>query len=137
MRPSFWLGSLGVVLAVQTTAAQDTTTVEQGVRIGITYQPGVRPGMLVLGGERGTALDSARTIIARDLDYSDEFEMITLPLGDSLSLRIRSRPEDGDSTGFMPVVNYPLYAALGASFAVNVTPALDSSVVVTLYDLPG
>ena len=137
MRRSFWLGSLGILLNVQPIAAQDTTAVEQGVRIGITYQPGVRPGMLVLGGERGTALDSARTIIARDLDYSDEFEMIALPLGDSLSLRIRPAPEDGDSTGFVPYVNYPLYGALGASFAVNVTPAGDSSVMVTLYDIPG
>ncbi len=108
MRRSFWLGSLGVMLAAQPIAAQDTTAVERGVRIGITYQPGVRPGMLVLGGERGTALDSARTVIARDLDYSDEFEMIALPLGDSLSLRIRPAPEDGASTGFVPYINYPL-----------------------------
>ena len=43
--------------------------IDQGVRIGITYAPGVRPGMLVLGGEGSTALDSARTIITRDLEY--------------------------------------------------------------------
>ena len=33
--------------------AQDSIPVEQGVRIGITYAPGVRPGMLVLGGSGG------------------------------------------------------------------------------------
>jgi TolB protein len=137
MKPPFWLGLLAIAVGTTGAAAQDTTVVERGVRIGITYEPGVRPGMLVLGGERGTALDSARTIIARDLDYSDEFEMIALPLGDSLSLRIRPVGEDSYTASFVPYVNYPLYAALGADFAVNVHPETDSSVIVTLYDVPG
>lgn len=137
VRNGYWLGLLTIGVVTPRVAAQDTTVVERGVRIGITYEPGVRPGMLVLGGERGTALDSARTIIARDLDYGDEFEMIALPLGDSLSLRIRPAGEDGTTTFFVPYVNYPLYAALGADFAVNVHPETDSSVIVTLYDVPG
>jgi TolB protein len=137
MNTPFWLGLLAIAVGTTGAAAQDTTVVERGVRIGITYEPGVRPGMLVLGGERGSALDSARTIIARDLDYSDEFEMIALPLGDSLSLRIRPAEEDQGTTSFVPFVNYGLYAALGADFAVNVSPETDSSVVVTLYDVPG
>ena len=111
--------------------------VEQGVRIGITYAPGVRPGLLVLAGDRALALDSARTIIARDLEYSDQFEMITLPMGDSLSLQI-GPPAEGDSDTALPgFVNYPLYSALGASYAVNVYPEEDSSVVVTLYGVRG
>ncbi len=63
-------------------AAQDTSAVDRGVRIGLTYRPGVRPGMVVLPG-RGAVLDSVRAILARDLDYSDRFELITLPGGDS------------------------------------------------------
>jgi hypothetical protein len=61
---------------------QDTTAIDRGVRIGIVYRPGVRPGIVVLPG-RQAGLDSARAIVARDLDYSDRFEVITLPGGDS------------------------------------------------------
>ena len=113
--------------------------IDQGVRIGITYAPGVRPGMLVLGGERSTALDSARTIITRDLEYGDQFEMIVLPMGDSLTLTIgyTSPGTDGDTTYFAPFVNYALYRALGADYAVDVSAELDSSVVVALYDVQG
>ena len=45
-------------------AAQDP--VDQGVRLGITYTPGMRPGMLVLGGPHRELLDSVRTIIQSD-----------------------------------------------------------------------
>ena len=123
--------------------AQDSIPVEQGVRIGITYAPGVRPGMLVLGGsgggDRTTALDSARTIITRDLHYGDLFEMIVLPMGDSLSLTIgRSPGEDGDTAAsHVPFVNYALYRVLGADYAVDVSVDRDSSVVVTLHDVAG
>src|SRR2546422_6452800 len=53
-------------------SAQDTSAIDRGVRIGIVYRPGVRPGVVVLPG-RAQALDSIRAIIARDLDYSDRF----------------------------------------------------------------
>lgn len=118
--------------------AQDTIPpAEQGVRVGITYTPGVRPGMLVLGGHRDATLDSIRAILARDLDYSDRFEMITLPGGDSLALGIGGS-ESGTETGGA-FVNYGLYAALGADYAVHVSdPGLaDSSVAVTVYDVRG
>jgi alkylation response protein AidB-like acyl-CoA dehydrogenase len=42
-------------------AAQDTTKVNEGVRVGVEYQPGVRPGLVVLP---GPGLDSARAIVA-------------------------------------------------------------------------
>jgi len=64
-------------------SAQDTSAIDRGVRIGIIYRPGVRPGVVVLPG-REAALDSVRTIVLRDLDYSDRFEVITLPGGDSI-----------------------------------------------------
>jgi len=60
--------------------AQDTSAIDRGVRIGIIYRPGVRPGLVVLPGP-APALDSVRVIIARDLDLSDRFELITLPGG--------------------------------------------------------
>src|SRR5688500_2727851 len=72
---------------------QDTSAIDRGVRIGIIYRPGVRPGLVMLprsGG--GTGLDSVRAIIARDLDYSDRFEIITLPGSDSIRLASSSPP---------------------------------------------
>src|SRR5213594_1745392 len=69
--------------------AQDTSTIDRGVRIGIIYRPGVRPGFVLLprrGGGAGGGLDLVRALIARDLDYSDRFEVITLPGGDSIRL---------------------------------------------------
>jgi TolB protein len=121
------------------------------VRIGIIYRPGVRPGMVLLprtGG--GHELDSVRAIIGRDLDYSDRFEIITLPAGDSIRLAgspsgtTRStppsrRPGAASSRGAggaqtTSTLNYPLYQALGADFALDVTAAGDTTVA-TLHDI--
>ncbi|MFI5207577.1 MAG: hypothetical protein ACHQX4_06105 [Gemmatimonadales bacterium] len=52
--------------------AQDTTRVESGVRIGITYTPGVRPSLAVIS---AAGVDSVRVVLERDLDQSDRFEM--------------------------------------------------------------
>jgi TolB protein len=52
--------------------AQDTTRSESGVRVGITYTPGARPSLAVLG---ASGEDSARAVIQRDLDHSDRFEL--------------------------------------------------------------
>jgi TolB protein len=46
-----------------------------GVRVGITYTPGTRPSVAVLP-VVSAALDSARVILQRDLDYSDRFEIV-------------------------------------------------------------
>jgi TolB protein len=116
-------------------AAQDTTAIDRGVRIGIVYRPGVRPGIVVLPG-RQAGLDSVRAIVARDLDYSDRFEVITLPGDDSARgtgatarpdpARPGTRPRPGGSAA----LNYPLYRALGADFAIDVRAAADTTVVV-------
>jgi TolB protein len=123
-------------------AAQDPP-IEQGVRIGITYTPGLRPGMLVLGGARGVVLDSVRAILQRDLRYSDRFEMITLPGGDSLFLGIAGVADSGGdeaaTTGpAEPFVNYSLYAALGANYAVAILADADTATArITVYDVLG
>ncbi len=140
-----WAVSSGVAVAVFLTAypptrlsAQDTSVVDRGVRVGIIYRPGVRPGMVLLPG-RPAALDSVRAIVARDLDYSDRFEMITLPGGDSIRLGAaasparssgRGRTGGGEAAG----LNYPLFQALGADFAVALAQAADTTVV-TLHDV--
>ena len=127
-------------------AAQDTTSIDRGVRIGIIYRPGVRPGLVMLprtGG--GMGLDSVRIMVARDIDYSDRFEVITLPGGDSI--RLAGSPTAKRGTGRRPggtaatggaqsgsTLNYPLYQALGADFALDITAAGDTTVA-TLHDI--
>lgn len=106
-------GLLLSVLAAAPLGAQDT------VRVGINYQPGVRQGLIVLP---AAGLDSVRTIIARDLDYSDRFEVINL-----------AQPPAG-SAGAGPTVNYAFYRTLGAGLAVELISAA-GGVTVKLHDL--
>jgi TolB protein len=121
----FSLFLLGLVASAGTVLAQDTTRVEEGVRIGVDYRPGMRPGLVVVP---GTGLDSVRAMIRRDLDYTDRFEMVTvadLPQG-SASGRGSAEAASG--------VNYDLYRSLGAQFAVELVPA-SSGVTARLHDL--
>lgn len=87
--------------------AQDTTS--RGVRIGLAYDAGGKPGVIVLpvGGPLG---DSAQAILARDLDLGDRITVIPL---DAAGARTAAR-----ATG----PNWPLLAQLGAAAAVQVTP---------------
>jgi TolB protein len=106
-------------------AAQDTTRVDEGVRIGVDYRPGVRPGLVVLP---GVGLDSVRAIVRRDLDYSDRFEMISV--GDAP----RVAAAGGGASMEGGPVNYELYKGLGAEFAVELTEAA-GGVTARLHDL--
>jgi TolB protein len=129
------LAVLCVGPTVRPSGAQDTSAIDRGVRIGIVYRPGVRPGMVVLP-VHVAALDSVRTIMSRDLDYSDRFELITLPGGDSI--RVTTAPTTRPATGgaaAATTLNYPLYQALGADFAVGVTPGPGDSAIVTVHDV--
>ena len=57
----------GVVLSLLPTfqlSSQDTSAIDRGVRIGIVYRPGVRPGLVLLP---GPGLDSVRAMVLRDL----------------------------------------------------------------------
>ena len=127
-------------------SAQDTSAIDRGVRIGIVYRPGVRPGLVMLP-RKGMGLDSVRAMVARDLDYSDRFEVITLPGGDSI--RLATSPTSARATGTRrsgsttaatggaqagSTLNYPLYQALGADFALDITAAGDTTIA-TLHDI--
>jgi TolB protein len=120
--------------------AQDTAAIDRGVRIGIVYRPGVRPGLVVLPA-RSAELDSLRAIVARDLDYSDRFEVITLPGGDSIRLTAvdrappaggpaSRRPPGGPRTAPRAALHYSLYQALGADFAAEPRRVGDTTVLV-------
>jgi len=112
--------SLLALLAAHPLLAQDTTQVPEGVRVGLEYRPGVRPGLVVLP---GGGLDSVRAVVRRDLDYSDRFEMIVLADVPSTA--------SGEPAGS---VNHGIYKALGAAFAVELTPAT-GGVTARLHDL--
>jgi TolB protein len=121
----FSLFLLALVLGARDVMAQDTTRVDQGVRIGVDYRPGMRPGLVVVP---GMGLDSVRAIVRRDLDYTDRFEMVTvadLPQG----------PAGGrGSAEAASGVNYDLYRSLGAQFAVELVQG-SSGVTARLHDL--
>jgi TolB protein len=112
---SMLAAALGIVILATGLQAQDT------VRVGITYHPGVRPGIVILP---APGLDSVKAIVERDLDYSDRFEVIALsqlPAGEGSS---RSQP-----------VNYAFYRTLGAAYAVELTSAPGSATALRLHDL--
>src|SRR5688572_24514746 len=87
--------------------AQDSSLT---VRIGLTYSPGTKPGVLVLpvNGEQG---DSVRKILQRDLDFSDRVNVIA---GEAVVM-------DTSSDGSRGRFNYPLYARLGAAAMIQAT----------------
>jgi TolB protein len=124
MTRAWWL-ALAAVLRAGVLAAQDTSRVEEGVRIGVDYAPGMRPGLVVVP---GVGVDSVRSIVRRDLDFTDRFEMVTV--GDLPPSTATARGSTQSAGG----VNYELYKSLGAQFAVEV---LESSGGVTtrLHDL--
>ena len=90
--------------------AQDTT---RGVHIGLTYDPGARPTVIVLPvtGPRG---DSIRAIIQRDLDYGDRVVVQTAP--DSVLSAIAKA---SDSTGASTGLDYTVFHSLGALYVVQ------------------
>jgi TolB protein len=53
-------------------SAQDSSLT---VRIGLTFTPGTRPGVLILP-VAGSEGDSIRAILQRDLDFSDRLKVI-------------------------------------------------------------
>ena len=80
---------------------------EEGVRLGITYQPGYVPALVVAPVQASDALQAvaleAGDILRTDLDYSDRFEVIPVPD----SMRSAGPP------------NYQLWNRLGAVWLVT------------------
>ena len=90
-----------------TLAAQDTTS--RGVRIGLTYDPGTKPGVVVLP-VAGLAGDSIAAVIGRDLDLGDRINIIAVDAAAARAVARAGGP------------NWALLAQLGAAAAVQVTP---------------
>ncbi|HEY8175999.1 MAG TPA: hypothetical protein VIF32_09920 [Gemmatimonadaceae bacterium] len=123
LRSPFGLAVLALV-AVAPLFAQDTA---KGVRIGLRYDPGTKPGVAVLPvpGNHG---DSVRAILERDFDFSDRLAVVTLTAADGYL-------PTGETPAGTPVpLNYPLFAKLGAAAVLQVTPT-PRGLHVTLHDV--
>lgn len=99
-------------------AAQDS--IPEAVRVGITYTPGVRPGVVLLP---GNGLDSVRAIVARDLDFSDRFELVPTGAGQPVPRGPRT-------------INHQLWRSLGADYAIELVPD-PAGVIARVHDLGG
>lgn len=114
--------AVSLIAAASALRAQDTTTTP-GVRLGLSYESGTKPGVIVLPVVDDDA-DSLRTIVQRDLDYSDRFTVVDL---DANALRKMS-PAPGQK------INFPLFAKFGAALLVRMTPTTQG-LHVAAYDV--
>ena len=118
--PAF-LALIALVLAPIVARAQDTTTT--GVRLGLTYQTGTKPGVIVLP-VRDDDNDSLRIIVQRDLDYSDRMTVVDL--------------DHATLDGLVPApgekLNFELFAKFGAALVVRMTPTTQG-LHVAAYDV--
>lgn len=101
-------------------AAQDPGRANDAIRIGISYRPGTRPGLVMVP---GPGLDSVRAIIGRDLDYTDRFQMVEVGADAAARARATAGP-----------VNYGLFRTFGATDALEIVSAA-GGVTVRLHDL--
>ena len=126
MKTRAWCLSFAVITCAFATAsiagAQDTTTVP-GVRLGLNYAAGTKPGVIVLP-VRDDDDDSLRVIVQRDLDYSDRMNVIAL---DAETLR-GLVPAPGEK------INFELVAKFGAVLLVRMTPT-SQGMHVAAYDV--
>ena len=108
---SFLLIAVAVTLVVPAHLSRAQDTARRGVTIGLTYDPSSRPGIAVLP-ITGSSGDSIRTILQRDLDYSDRFTIVPLDAADPATFR-------GSTPG--AELNYQLFARLGTAAIVQAT----------------
>ncbi|MDQ2666854.1 MAG: hypothetical protein M3Z05_12680 [Gemmatimonadota bacterium] len=109
---------IAALILSSSAGAQDTT---RGVRIGLTYTTGTKPGVIVLPA-KGVGADSIRAIVQRDLDFGDRVEVIAL---DGALL--------GDATRAASP-SWPVLARLGAVVAIQITPT-STGFHVAVYDV--
>ena len=108
-----------IVLALPVAARAQDTTSREGIRLGLKYELGTRPGVLVLP-VAGAGGDSVRAILQRDLDFGDR--VTVLPAGADVA-----RPQGGR-------FNYDLLAKLGAAAMVEAS-VVPSGVRIAVHDV--
>ena len=118
---SFALGL--AVGAPRVARAQDTTF--RGITLVGAYDPSRDKISVVVLPVSGAYGDSVRAIVQRDLDFSDRFNVIAVDSADPSVLR---------GLGPAARLNYQLFARLGASGIVQITPA-GTGLHVVLHDV--
>jgi len=113
----------GTLVFASLAGAQDTTTVP-GVRLGLNYEAGTKPGVIVLPVQDEAGDDSLRVIVQRDLDYSDRMNVIALD-HETLSGLV---PDPGQK------INFGLVGKFGAALLVRMTPT-NTGLHVAAYDV--
>ena len=117
------LAIVGTLAFASLAHAQDTTTVP-GVRLGLNYEAGTKPGVIVFPVEDELGDDSLRVIVQRDLDYSDRMNVIALDR-ETLSGLV---PSPGEK------INFGLVGKFGAALLVRMTPT-NTGLHVAAYDV--
>ncbi|MGH7603847.1 MAG: hypothetical protein ACRENK_07600 [Gemmatimonadaceae bacterium] len=115
---------LACAIALPAIAAAQDTASAPGVRLGLNYAPGTKPGVIVLPVNDDYGDDSLRTIVQRDLDYGDRMNVIAL---------------DAETVnGLVPAagkkINFALVAKFGAALLVRMTPTT-TGLHVAAYDV--
>jgi TolB protein len=118
-----FLGALLALAAAPPPARAQDTTPPRGVRIGLDYRTGMKPGVAV-GIVRGAWGDSIRAIVQRDLDAGDRVDVLGAP-GTPAATAIAQV-----GTG----INYVVWKAIGAAAAVQLA-VNPGSLRVTAYDV--
>jgi len=115
VRRTLLLSAVGLFVFGKVAAAQDTT---RAVLQLLYDNPQVRPTLVVVP---VAGLDSVRAIVERDLDQSDRFELIVMP--------IVTQPVEPGALNLAP------YRAMNAELALEMVPAGGALVTVRLYDV--
>jgi TolB protein len=111
-------------LTIPALARSQDTTAAPGVRLGLNYAAGTKPGVIVLPAQDGYDDDSLRTIVQRDLDYSDRMNVIALDYETAKGLV----PPAGGK------INFALDAKFGADLLIRITPTTQG-LHVAAYDV--
>ncbi len=112
--------------------AQDTTF--RGVTINGNYDPlRDKLGIVVLP-IAGAFGDSVRTILQRDLDFSDRFTIIPVDSSNAAAFRAAPGAPLTPATGSPTALNYPLFARLMATAVVQIT-SIPAGLHVALHDV--
>jgi len=116
--------AIGCTLALASSAGAQDTTAAPGVRLGLNYEAGTKPGVIVLPVQDEIGDDSLRVIVQRDLDYSDRMNVIALD-AETLSGLV---PAAGEK------INFALVGKFGAALLVRMTPT-NTGLHVAAYDV--
>lgn len=118
----FAVASAALLVLSAPLAAQDTA--QRGVRIGLTYRSGTKPGVVVLP-VRGPLGDSIRAMLQRDLDFDDRVTIIGAEGTDAAEVAALQ----GNAT---PA--WPIWERLGAAAIVR-TSVTATGIHIAIYDV--